>query len=227
MHLLGNNKIEIKFMKHYKGNIKMKKLISIAALFLLLFVGCNDQTSITEPTGVSSNVQTIQKQEPNWISLPARNPLQLNKINIVSKVINGAYGGSLIISDFYTAYSMQTLDTYDNVIQPPSVTTYASLVIPAGAFSGKKTITMTSDDAVCAFTFGPSQVFNKNAVFNATFTGVDLSGVDPAKVKFAYLADDGSIQYAPNDGIVVDVVAGKLQVINAQIPHFSRYGFVN
>ena len=35
------------------------------------------------------------------------------------------------------------------------------------------------------------------------------------------------VEYAVNDGIVVDLSTGTLQVINAKIPHFSRYGFIN
>ena len=73
----------------------------------------------------------------------------------------------------------------------------------------------------------PSMVFNKPLIFTITYTGIDLSTINPADVKFAYIAADGSVQYAVNDGIVVDLAIGKLQVINARIPHFSRYGFVN
>ena len=70
-------------------------------------------------------------------------------------------------------------------------------------------------------------VFNGSVVYNVTYSGIDLTGIDPKTVQFAYLASDGSVQYAANDGIVVDLATGKLQVINAKIPHFSRYGFVN
>ena len=42
-----------------------------------------------------------------------------------------------------------------------------------------------------------------------------------------YLAPDGTLQPVVHDGVVIDKRIGKLQVINAKIPHFSRYGFVN
>jgi hypothetical protein len=86
---------------------------------------------------------------------------------------------------------------------------------------------MIVDDKTCTATFSPHMEFNKDVIFNATFTGIDLDGVNPATVKFAYLAEDGSVEYAANDGIIVDKSRGKLVVINARIPHFSRYGFVN
>ena len=86
---------------------------------------------------------------------------------------------------------------------------------------------MTNDGATCVSTFGPSYVFNLSLTLNITYTGVNLSGINPSTVKFAYLATDGSVKYAANDGIVVDLATGKLQVVNAVIPHFSRYGFVN
>ena len=40
------------------------------------------------------------------------------------------------------------------------------------------------------------------------------------------MAADGSYVEAVCDGIFVEIQSGKLQVINAKLPHFSRYGFV-
>jgi hypothetical protein len=70
-------------------------------------------------------------------------------------------------------------------------------------------------------------VFNIPLSFTIRYIGIDLSKINPATVKFAYIASDGSLEYAVNDGIVIDLSTGTLQVINAKIPHFSRYGFIN
>src|SRR3989339_312703 len=94
------------------------------------------------------------------------------------------------------------------------------------AFSGAKYITMIVDTEWGYATFSPSSVFDKDATYNAVFIGLDLSGVDPTNVKFAYLAADGTVEYALNDGITIDLSTGTLGVKNAMIPHFSRYGFI-
>jgi hypothetical protein len=57
--------------------------------------------------------------------------------------------------------------------------------------------------------------------------GVDLSNVNPANVKFVYLSTDGNYYQPVCDYIAVDKQSGKLQIVNAQLPHFSRYGFIN
>ena len=108
-----------------------------------------------------------------------------------------------------------------------TVTLTSSLVFPKGSHSGKVTFTVSHDDAACVSTFGPSYVFSKNLTLNIRYTGVNLNGINTSTVKFVYLAADGSVEYAINDGIIADRTTGTLQVINGRIPHFSRYGFVN
>jgi hypothetical protein len=192
-------------MKNIKGNT-MKTFITTFALLLMFAVGCTDQTSITSPE------QPVQTQEPNWIALPQPSGMQVNEEVSSSKVIDGSKGGHISLnSNFY----------YGRVILK------SDLEFPSASFSGSVNFTVTHDAATCVSTFGTSFVFNQDLIFNISYTGLNLNGINPSRVKFAYIAADGSVQYAVNDGIIVDLVTGKLEVINAKVPHFSRYGFVN
>ena len=86
---------------------------------------------------------------------------------------------------------------------------------------------MTCDNKTTVTSFSPSMEFNKKASFSITYQGLKLYGINISDIKFAYIASDGSVQYAENEGITVDKYMGILKVKNAKIPHFSRYGFVN
>jgi len=187
----------------------MKKYISLIVLLSLFVIGCSEQSSINAP------VNNLNTNEPNWIALPQAEGLSVNKDFSSSKYISGRNGGIISLNESY--YSRQL----------GRVTIEVETEFPRYSFWGDKYITMVVDDATCTATFSPHMVFRKDVIFNATFTGVNLDKVSPSNVKFAYLAEDGSVEYAENDGITVDKSRGKLVIKNAKIPHFSRYGFVN
>jgi len=186
----------------------MKKYISIIVLLSLFVIGCSEQTSINAP---STNVNT---NEPNWIALPQAEGLSINQSFTSSKTIYGSSGGSIYLNKNYTSST-------------GTVTIYAKAYFPQYSFWGSKYITMTVDDQTCTATFSPAMVFNKPVVYNLTYTGINLNNINLSNIKFAYLANDGSIEYAQHEGITVDLATRKISVKNAKIPHFSRYGFVN
>lgn len=188
----------------------MKKFITTIAMLLLFAIGCTDQTSITSPE------QSIQTQEPNWIALPQVEGMHVNQDWTTSKRINGAQGGYLTNNVNYSGGISGI------------VTINARLEFDQGAYAGNETITLTLNNQNTSAQFGPERAgFNRLVHYDVLYTGLNLSGLNLANIKFAYIASDGSVQYAVNDGIVVDLATGKLGVINARIPHFSRYGFVN
>ena len=194
--------------KTNKGRITMRRSIYLFALLTLFVVGCSEQSSVIAP------VNNVNTNEPNWIALPKAEGMQVNTVVSNSKIIDGTKGGIIALNNMYHS------STGDVVIK-------SDLRFPDRSFSGQVKFTVSHDDATCLSTYGPSYVFNKALIFNITYTGVDLSTVNPLTVKFAYISTKNSVEYAVNDGIVVDKTTGTLQVINAQIPHFSRYGFVN
>ena len=186
----------------------MKNLLKIIMLFGIILQGCSENLDMNSPV-------ENPKPEANLLVLPAANGMQVNKEWTVSEKINGAQGGSLsnYVSYYGGAFGKVTID--------------ANIEFTNGAWPGKETISMTLSSENTSVAFGPSMTFNRTVLFNITYKGLDLNGINTSKLKFVYLAEDGSIEVAACDAIVADASIGKLQVVNAVIPHFSRYGFVN
>ena len=186
----------------------MKKLLTLAAL-VSFFFGCDQGSDLT------SSVDDIKSENANWISLPSNEGMNIENSFTVSKRINGSQGGFLTM---YESYSGGPFGT---------VSIDAELVFEQGAYPGNKDISMTNYDFECASTFEPSfSKFNAVVTYTITYTGIDLSNIDPNNVKFAYIGLNGNLEYAQHEGITVNVSTGTMQVTNAMIPHFSRYGFV-
>ena len=187
----------------------MKKYISIIVLVSLFVIGCSEQTSINSP------VNDLNINEPSWISLPSSNGMKVNSEWVVSKKINGKLGGSLSNKISYNGGISGTVDIE------------ARIDFDQEAYQGNAKIVMALNDFNTSTRFSPSLHFNRTVLFNATYKGLDLTGLDPATIRFAFLANNGGIVMASCDSIIVNISQGKLQVVNAVIPHFSRYGFVN
>lgn len=143
------------------------------------------------------------------------NNSQLNNSFTVNKIIDGEFGGTLTTNQEFKKGDYN------------SISVKATIKFPGGAFQGKINISMTNNLDQCLTTFAPSITFNKEAIFNITYKGVDLTKINQSTLSFAYIANDGSIQFAAYDKIELDPSTGTLSVTNAKIPHFSRYGFVN
>jgi hypothetical protein len=194
----------------------MKKYISISILLILLFFGCSDQTNLTGPIESPSAIS-----EPKWISLPAvngdGNGLSINSMPVfeASRLIKGKNGGKIKINEKYNDGPLG------------QVKVKAQLEFIKGAFEGEKYITMKLDSEFGEATFSPHLEFAVDAVYNAEFTGLDLTGIDPESINFVYQAADGSYEYIDHSKLEIDVKKGQLKVVDAKLPHFSRYGFVN
>ncbi len=76
-----------------------------------------------------------------------------------------------------------------------------------------------------AITFSPHGTnFNNPAILNIEAHGVDLTGLDSNSIDVYYdNQNSGQWQKMQRDDVIVDVNAGTIQVINARLPHFSRY----
>jgi hypothetical protein len=187
----------------------MRRYIFLFSALALFVIGCSQESNmIASDNKVNTNT-------PNWIALPQAEVMQVNAIVSTSKTIDGPKGGTIALNNSYSSGLFGI------------VTLTSSLIFPKGSHPGKVTFTVSHDDSYCVSTFGPSYKFSKELTLNVKYTGVNLLGINPSTVKFVYLAADGSFQCAQNDGITVNFFTGTLEVINAKIPHFSRYGFVN
>ena len=192
-----------------KRSSTMRRYIFLFAMLTLFVVGCSEQSSVLAP------VNNVNTNEPNWIVFLSSNDLAVNTIHSASALIDGVKGGSI--------------EMRKDVPGGPFGKTHidSRLVIRAGSFLGKMTISTYVDDTGFLTTFGPSYVFSKPLEYTLLLQGLDLTGVNPANVKFVYQAANGTISQYQYSSIDVDLTRGKLKVNSALIPHFSRYGFVN
>jgi hypothetical protein len=202
--------------KSIKKESKTMRTYLYFFLFLSLFViGCTEESSILSPVSTVNNIEAISN-EPNWIVLPPSENMSLKKDITVGKMLYGNQESLLEINGGY-----------------PASTPFGYIQITANArfqrnsFTGSRYITMSINDQFGTATFTPSGTFSKPVIYNLTIMGVDLSNVDPAKVSFVYMASNGQYYKPAYDAIYVEKQSGKLQIINAKLPHFSRYGFVN
>ncbi len=182
----------------------VKKIILSLFALSLFFIGCSDLNTNTNPVNSAISSKTA-------IKLPLKTGINIESVFSASQLISGSNGGSVQLHNSYMSGNTQ-------------VTIDAELSVPAGAFTGSKTISMQiGDDA--AIDFSPSSVFNIPLVLNLKITGVDLTGINPNDINFYYFAQDGSVFSVQNDGITIVPQTGTLEITNAKLPHFSRYGW--
>jgi hypothetical protein len=186
----------------------MKNLLTLGLFSLLVFFGCNQEADLISPEGDN----TIQ--EPNWL-VSLSNDLGIETIHTASELIDGDKGGNVNFKGDFPG------GPFDKIHVD------SKLVIHSGSFTGSMVISTNIDDVNLLTTFGPSYVFNQPLEYTLLIQGIDLTGVNPEDVKFVYQASDGSIHECISDGVDVDLNKGKVKVNKAEIPHFSRYGFVN
>ncbi|MHB8578418.1 MAG: hypothetical protein ACYDA4_00945 [Ignavibacteriaceae bacterium] len=180
----------------------MKKILLALFALSLFYFGCSDSGPNVNPISSNTSSKTA-------IMLPSNISETIQSNYFVSQVINGNNGGSIELHDVYLGKN-------------GNVTFDGKLSVPAGAFSGSKNINMQIGN-FAGIDFSPSMVFNIPLSLTLKITGLDLQGVDPNSLNFYYLAPDGSTQLVQSDSIIVDVQSGTLEVINARLPHFSRY----
>jgi hypothetical protein len=188
----------------------MKLLLTLSLASLLLFFGCDQKSEITTPVEESST------QEYSLISLPTpTGGLSVEALLAKYKEIDGDNGGTFIASFNYEGGPFGDVQCTSRLIFSP------------GAFNGVTEIQKTLDSESAAMIFGPQMEFNLPVKCSLRFYGLDLSNVNPETLDFVYIALDGTFQHCEYDTIEMNAGNGYLMVRNAQLNHFSRYGFVN
>ena len=199
-------------MKTLQGRMK---LFSLLAALLFILAGCNqdapiaalDETPQTDrPTAISASGKTIQ-----FLSFTDTRAAALSKTTTVQTFIQKNQGGSLVLNHFTDA--MQA---------------YIQLDVAAGAIDFSKTISMTFDDenyeGFTDIVFGPHGTqYSTPALLDVIVTGVDLTGVDPNNVHLYYVNDNGVWEEMIVSSITIDFYNSRVIIIDAQLPHFSRY----
>lgn len=183
--------------------VNMKKLFVLAALAGLFLVGCQD-TNVNPVSTGDSQITT------------AKTLASLSDDYSVTQTIDGSKGGVITFTK---------TNVGSNGVQTVSV----NLSFAPGSFEGEQDITVAADFNDASFSFYPHMVFDDSKVtLNANYTGVNLNNLDLSKVTkidFYYFGDDGSKELIKNNGVKIDLKSGGLEVKNAKLPHFSRYGW--
>ena len=185
----------------------MKKLLILLSIVGMLLAGCTDVKL--------NNVNQPEKGAYKLVPIPGRTELSSEAVYTTTSSIDGSVGGTMTINASYMG---------DNGLP---VTLNVLMTIPAGAFSGVRTITLTADDQYAALACSPSMVFDKNLLLDFSYTGLNLKTVDLPKAKngFYFISDSGILESIPSSGFLIDKKSGSLSVTGAQIPHFSRFGW--
>ncbi len=186
----------------------MRKLSYLAALLLLSLVGCMQESNLTEP--VEGLVNNLDK---TIIMLPAKADFSVEDVFTSSQTINGISGGEIHLVKSYQASNGKTVNIDCKLTVPANV-----------SFADSRDITMqVSNEA--GVDFFPSMTFNEPVILNFEISGLDLSGINPNNVEFYYVDESGNLSPTVNNGVTVDKSTGTLSVVNAQLPHFSRWAY--
>jgi hypothetical protein len=148
----------------------------------------------------------------SFIELPPKTQLSTENTFFTFKLISGLIGGEIGLNAGYNGPN-------------GLVSINADLNIPSHAFLGLKLISYFINDQYAAVDFFPALTFNHSLTFDLTFTGLDLTGVNPDDVDFCYLDFFGHLHHVQYSQIVVDIPTGTLKVVGAKLEHFSRYIF--
>jgi hypothetical protein len=203
----------------------MKVLTILFISLFFLFIGCQDDNSILEPTKNLNDI-SLEKGRPILVRdlddglgddgiklLDGFEDLEnytLKHSRFFS--VKGNSGGKLYVSHSW-------LD-----INGKEVTLYAELIIPRNAFKGTLEFDIIFDLDNYAMELYPSPyTFDKPVMFSMFFSGVDLSGYAVSDFDFNYL--DGEPEDLVYSTKYVDINEGILKVWDAQLHHFSRYGW--
>lgn len=179
----------------------MKKILILSVFAAIIFAGCMSD-NIVNPVP-QNNIEGFE-----WLA-NSDNMLKGEAELTIIRTINGNMGGRI---------------TLNELVGKISVT--GSLNIPQGAFPGNQNITIVLNDAKFYQEYYPSPyTFRIPLLLNLTYTNADFSTADSRTINFYYMDDNGSIYKAEYDSLIVDPINKILGVVNARIPHFSRWGW--
>ena len=194
----------------------MKKFITITLLGIgFLFLACQEETGILSPES-NNTLSQSQNGEPNWFSLPLSTDPKLYKSFEKSMLIDGSEKGIIKIVEEYPA------DT-----PAGSIKIRAELEFHAGSFEGTRLITMSVNDQFGEAKFSPSGTFLRPAKYSFRIDGIDLTGINTEDITFVYLTENGTYRESKDNDLKIDVSNSRIELKDALLPHFSRFGFVN
>ncbi|PKL87042.1 MAG: hypothetical protein CVV23_17430 [Ignavibacteriae bacterium HGW-Ignavibacteriae-2] len=203
----------------------MKKLYFSLILIGFIFSSCSDNSSIvsSESSQVINSKSVVNSGEiSNWLSLPELKEESLRKVYSAKKRIMNSEGGYLEFNEIYETKNGKTINIYSSLTFPPNF-----IDTDDDDSNDFADISMTADTRTCSYTFTPHMKFNNKPIFNGRYEGLNLAGINTDKLQFVFQSDAGDLEFIRFEKITVDTENGVLEIQNAIIPHFCRYGFVN
>ena len=187
----------------------MKVTLTTLLLFAVFLLGCADTPL--------SPVKNDNNHSYQMIKLPKKSGMSVETIFSVTETIDGAVGGIVRLNESYVAADGHTV--YIDI----------KLNIKNDSFTGVVDFTITADDEYAAVHFSPAMVFNIPVELDLKFEGLDMDSLNltTGDYDFVFIDDEGNIEIVAFNAIHVDESQGKIWVTKADLPHFSRYAFVN
>jgi len=136
----------------------------------------------------------------------------LAKTSTLSKMISADVGGSL---SFLFPHGSTSEDAVLSV----------TLTVPPQSLSQDSEISLSFDGQSLDFEFEPDGTyFSTPARLDVDAKGVDLAGVNSENVSLFYSNQaEQNWEPMPTDSVTIIENTGHLRLVNATIPHFSRY----
>ena len=188
---------------------KRRKLANLLTRLLLASLLLNFNACTNEDSPLSTNV--VENSGLSILKIGSR-ANGLKKITSVSKLVSPSNGGMLMLEHSGT--------TADGTLIEVTV----KLDVLPGAVNEDIQISMSLDDQALDLEFGPEgTVFNTPALLTVEAHNLDLS-VNSGKIGTYYFNPETvSWELVSSEDVVVMLDDGYLKVVNAHLPHFSRY----
>ncbi|KAA3618870.1 MAG: hypothetical protein DWQ05_05745 [Calditrichaeota bacterium] len=202
-------------------NTKLRLLnLSVLATIGLSIIGCDSTQFVSPNTAEEITIEQSSNKEIRFLKLAEVDPF-LAKIISATEYITHKDGGEL------------KLDYIEPVNDNP-LKIMVSLTVKAGTISQDASLSLNVDDegylvGSLDVNFGPHGItFSEPAVLNITVENADLSGLDAETLRVVYDdTDTGIWEDMEYKELKIDQAAGKLELVEAQIPHFSRYAIAH
>ena len=192
----------------------MKRLLALFA-FGILFYACSENTNLVDPNQHNS-LTSQSKTTLSWLSSHMSKGSDFIGLDQATgeQVIDLTVGGD-VTANFVSTDGKKTIS--------------ATLHVPAGALANTPSLRfyMLVDNDKLSIQFQPHPTFfDIPLTLDLTYTGIDLTGVSPTGIYFAYLDDPNTGFIIDSDHITIDKGTGTISISGGEIPHFSEYGFV-
>ncbi len=182
----------------------IKKYAGILIIFIMVLSGCTKDNPVENPIN--------EFEGRSLINIPKSIEAEVGAVISASKIIDGCKSGSVIID---TQYQSST--------GPMKI--FAEIKFKANAFTGSKLVTMMIDNVSGTVSFDPPSVFSRPANLDMKLEGVDLSGINQDHVDFVYINPNGTFEPVLYKDIIINISSNNLEIKDAEINHFSRYGW--